>query len=156
MCIQVFGDLVIMIKFGQILRTMVMGDPTMAYSVSKLKNLYLVSGAVSFNHLVRQLYDTNVPWWKPFSSLMVSDVKLEREVKVGNRKISPDDMFASCLVVNGVVISTSFDGRMIEMIAELNSEGVEFHSYDRDTREFVQISYVPGGIMKKVKWYRVV
>jgi hypothetical protein len=45
---------------------------------------------------------------------------------------------------------------MIEMIAELNSEGVEFHSYDRDTREFVQISYVPGGIMKKVKWYRVV
>ena len=26
----------------------------------------------------------------------------------------------------------------------------EFHSYDRDTREFVQISYVPGGIMKKV------
>lgn len=86
----------------------------------------------------------------------VSDVKLEREVKIGNRKISPDDMFSSCLVVNGVVISTSFDGRMIEMIAELNSEGVEFHSYDRDTREFVQIMYVPGGIMKKVKWYRVV
>lgn len=86
----------------------------------------------------------------------VSDVKLDREVKVGNRKIPPDDMFSSCLVVNGVVISTSFDGRMIEMIAELNSEGVEFHSYDRDTREFVQISYVPGGIMKKVKWYRVV
>ena len=48
------------------------------------------------------------------------------------------------------------DAEMIEMIAELNSEGVEFHSYDRDTREFVQISYVPGGIMKKVKWYRVV
>jgi hypothetical protein len=42
----------------------------------------------------------------------VSDVELEREVKVGNRKIWPDDKFSSCLVVNGVVISTSFDGRL--------------------------------------------
>lgn len=85
----------------------------------------------------------------------VSDVKLEREVKVGNRVISPDDKFSSCLVVNGAVISTSFDGRMIEMIAELNSDAVEFHSFDQDTREFVQIMYFPGGMLKKVKCFRV-
>lgn len=43
----------------------------MAYSVSRLRNLYLVSGSDSFNRLVRQLYDTNVPWWKPFSSFIL-------------------------------------------------------------------------------------
>ena len=93
MCFQVLGDLVIMIKFGQILRTMFMGDPTMAYSVSKLGNLYLVSGSDSFNRLVRQLYDTNVPWWKPFSSLMVSDasdVYIQNSIRIGFLNAYPE------------------------------------------------------------------
>ena len=93
MCFQVLGDLVIMIKFGQILRTMIMGDPTMAYSVSKLRNLYLVSGADSFNRLVRQLYDTNVPWWKPFSSFMVSDasdVYIQNSIRIGFLNAYPE------------------------------------------------------------------
>lgn len=93
MCFQVLGDLVIMIKFGQILRTMIMGDPTMAYSVSKLRNLYLVSGSDSFNRLVRQLYDINVPWWKPFSSLMVSDasdVYIQNSIRIGFLNAYPE------------------------------------------------------------------
>lgn len=82
-----------MIKFGQILRTMFIDDRIMAYSVSELKNLYLVSGSDSFNRLVRKLYDTNVPWWKPFSSLMVSDasdVYIQNSIRIGFLNAYPE------------------------------------------------------------------
>lgn len=82
-----------MIKFGQILRTMFIDDRIMAYSVSELKNLYLVSGSDSFNRLVRQLYDTNVPWWKPFSRLMVADasqVYIQNSIRIGFLNAYPE------------------------------------------------------------------
>lgn len=82
-----------MIKFGQILRTMFVGDPTMAYSVSELKNLYLVSGEFRFNRLVRKLYDTNVPWWKPFSRLMIADaseVYIQNSIRIGFLNAYPE------------------------------------------------------------------
>ena len=87
----------------------------------------------------------------------VSDFKLEGEVRVGSRVIFPDENFSNCLVVNGAIISLSFTGQMIKTIAEYNPDvELEFASFNRNTLESVQIKYFPGGIIKKVKTYRVV